>query len=517
MGIPKKLKNRSYEELQRLDQDTRKAMAEWGKKDLYYLTREILGYDLLCERIHSPICAFLVNFGLRLKMLLEPRGTYKSTICCIGLPIFILLNNPNATILIASADLDRGRKWIANIKAVYEHCKKFRALYPEHINKDAGCWVDDRITVRTRDDYRVQVPSISIASPDQIKTGDHFYFIIIDDAVVEENSQTKLMRDRVINFIKLCFSLAERKGVIILSGTRYHYGDAHGYFMGRGRKEMLEFLKKNGVLDEKVNTFEVLMKSVYDPELYNNSIRVNQFPEVFTDAELLEIEFQQGPYIFNAQYQLSTVSGTRRIFHKEWFNYYKPEDIYDEMGRRKPMYIIILGDPGAGMSKEASKTAFLTFGVQGEKINLLDRRSGRWSPDEVLENIVDLQFTFNPHFFGIESIAFQQWIKRALDEYTKNQGVGRINIQDLIANRGSLTQEYMILGIVPYFSQGRVFIDPTFEDFEEQFTQYPDVDFIDYVRAMSYLPDVIPLASSHSHSRPRIFNYYEPDSDLTGR
>jgi predicted phage terminase large subunit-like protein len=503
-------------------------MRELGKKDLFYLAHDILGYDLLVERIHDPICNFVTDTDTLLEILLYPRGSFKSSLVCIALPIFILLNDPDTTILLGCADLDSANKWIYYIKQHYERNPLFRALYPNHVNKGPGTWLEDRIVVATRKDFTKQAPSIMSASIEQIRTGYHYIHIILDDISTEINSQSDLGRNSGVKFIKLCMSLAERKkrSKIILSGTRYHDEDANGYFVGKGQAEMIEFLKKSGVVGN-ASSFVVMQKAVYDPTEYSQGIRHNLFPEIYTDEELLEIEFIQGPLIFNSQYQLDPVTGDRQYWKKEWFvdNIYKKSDIEDSFGVQKPMFIVTLNDPGAGFTTQASDTAFVTLGIpDDQKIYLLDARKGQWDTDEVLQQIVNIWMSFRPNIFGMEQIGFQKWIKRALDEYTQRMGIGLIPITELKANKGQETAEYTVLSTVSYFSQGRVRIMlPEHEDFMKQFLRWPSTGKRDYVRAWSYINDVIPNDRALSRMRqgstqPRIFSYYEPEEDsITGR
>ena len=507
-------------DIESINREVADQMRALALRDPYYFIKEILGYDKLVERIHSDWCQFLTDPNEPLRGLLTPRESFKSTISCVGIPLWYLLKNPNTSIFLGGADLGRGRKWINNIKLVYEKCQLFRKLFPDHVNNATGAWLADEITVATRTDYKVQVPSIRIGSPDQMKTGDHYKIIIIDDAVVEENSGTKDMCDKTIDFIQRCFFLGEGNDVRIhLTGTRYSKHDAYGYFMGKGKKELDAFLEKAGLSKHgNVKTFDFRVEPVYEPNAYKQGVRVNQFPELFTNEALLMKEFSMNPWVFATQMQLDPISDITKPFKQEWKQYFVDKDIYDGMGRRRSMYIIVLCDPAEGKSADASKTAFIVLGIDTQgKIFILETRTNKYTPDEILDNIIDIQMTYRPNYFGIEEIGFQVWIEKALNEYVKGQGLGHINIQSLPANRGTFTKRQAIMGMFNYFSQMRIWLRPEQIELIDQLETYPeDMESDDLLRALSYLP-FVETNGINLQQNERVWNYLQVDNPLTGR
>ena len=55
-------------------------LAKRGKDDLYFLAKEVLNYDRMRPRPHQELTDFLDNSKKRTKLVLMPRGSFKSTV-----------------------------------------------------------------------------------------------------------------------------------------------------------------------------------------------------------------------------------------------------------------------------------------------------------------------------------------------------------------------------------------------------------------------------------------------------
>ena len=99
---------------------------EWAKRkaksDFYFFCNKVLGYDLMVPHVHEEMCNFLVHDIERdqneqaTKILLEARGTFKSTIGTIAYPLWRLVKNPNLTILLNNEKLSRVTDFLRSIK-----------------------------------------------------------------------------------------------------------------------------------------------------------------------------------------------------------------------------------------------------------------------------------------------------------------------------------------------------------------------------------------------------------------
>jgi hypothetical protein len=104
-----------------------------GRGSLMYLAREVLGYSRIEDGVHGKLVDLLSN-GRRRKLVLLPRGSFKSSIATISYSIWRLLNDVNLRILIDSEVLDNSERFVGQIK---KHLRdvSFTSLYGEMIDR----------------------------------------------------------------------------------------------------------------------------------------------------------------------------------------------------------------------------------------------------------------------------------------------------------------------------------------------------------------------------------------------
>ncbi len=192
------------------------------------------------ERTHREIVDLLTSV-YKYKLILLPRGGFKTSICTIGYSIWRLARNPNLRVLIDSKTEDRSQGILSGIK---EHCEfndKFREVYGNW--KNIPGWQESSITLPYRTTPRKE-PSIDTGGVDAPKTGGHYDLIIADDLHDERNIDTEWMRNKVKLHYKTLFPLLEPEGEIIIVGTRWHYDDLYNYILTNERVTKWPFLAK---------------------------------------------------------------------------------------------------------------------------------------------------------------------------------------------------------------------------------------------------------------------------------
>ena len=171
--------------LAKLTLSKRRALA-----DFYYFCKYVLGYDKMVPHVHKEMCAFIANGVLRSRtermrrLLLEPRGTYKTTVGAICLPLWLLAHNPNTTILITMEEFSKSKKRLKEIEGHITTNEKFKALFGDwNADKKRGYrWSEQRIDVATRTKMG-GAPSLEVSSTERSDTGNHFNIVICDDLV----------------------------------------------------------------------------------------------------------------------------------------------------------------------------------------------------------------------------------------------------------------------------------------------------------------------------------------------
>jgi hypothetical protein len=196
------------------------------KSSLFALTKYGLGYDLLSEKTHGPICKMLES-PTNKKLLVIPRGCFKSTLASISYPIWLLLNDFNHRILLDSELYTNSSKFLREIKGHLES-KHITDLFGEF--KTDFNWNESEITIKQRTKIYKE-SSITCSGIGAQKTSQHYSIIIADDMNSPDNSLSTELREKVISHYRLYISLLEPGGTIVVIGTRYSQGDLIGHIL----------------------------------------------------------------------------------------------------------------------------------------------------------------------------------------------------------------------------------------------------------------------------------------------
>ena len=81
------------------DNQTVLELARKGRDDLFWLCKNVLGYDRVRQKPHQELITWINRSKKRTKLILMPRGSFKSSVITIGHTIQKIIQNPNIRIL----------------------------------------------------------------------------------------------------------------------------------------------------------------------------------------------------------------------------------------------------------------------------------------------------------------------------------------------------------------------------------------------------------------------------------
>lgn len=220
-----------YEKIQSLPPDEQEIavnyyLRESAKKSLFYTARNILGYSEINVRTHGDVIKTLELDNKR-KLIVMPRGSFKSSICSVAYPIWMLLRNPNLRILLDGELYTNSKNFLREIKL---HLKSVKLTKMFGNFENRSCWSEGEIIINQRDKV-LKEASITASGIGSEKTGQHFDLIIMDDLNSPSNSQTQEGRDKVIQHYRYNISILEPNGIMVVVGTRYSELDVIGYIL----------------------------------------------------------------------------------------------------------------------------------------------------------------------------------------------------------------------------------------------------------------------------------------------
>ncbi len=427
------------------------ADAEKGMEDLYHFNKNILDYQDMDEEVHGPLCDFLYG-GKRQKLIMMPRGTFKSTLTTIGFGLHNVVLDGNIRILIASEKLSNAQKFLNEIKGHIEGNEYFRLCYGElDKNKKDDTWNNSEIIVATRN-KNMKEPTISTAGIDVTKVGMHYDLIIVDDPVSSSNVTSRDQIEKTLDWYKLLLSLLEPTGRLVVIGTRWDYGDLYGTLQEPPFKDLFDFyIKKAEWVDEETGQIKYL------------------FPARLTREFLEQQKIIQGTYIYSCQYQNDPVPTENATFKPEWFKYYIDDDL-----RRKNLNIFITVDPAISLENAADFTVFVVCGIdEFNNMYVLQIVREKMLPKDIVDKLFDLQRTWNATSVGIETIAFQKTLKYQIQDEMRQQSFF-FSLVEL--KHQDKAKEARIRGLQPRYENGTIFHkkgDIMNEELEHELLRFP--------------------------------------------
>lgn len=461
---------------QRID---REIVLEDQLGDLYYFNNSVLYYKEMAESPHRLMCDSVLNGGRR-QLHLWPRGHFKSSMITVGYVIYQICKNPNIRILISNANLQNAKSFLREIKGHFERNEKLRSIIGDQVNREDK-WTDSEIIVKGRS-KNLKEPTIQVAGVGQSLVSQHYDLIIPDDIVNTESVNTPEQIEKTKIWFKLCLSLLDPSGEVVVIGTRYHFDDLYAWLI----KEHPEYHPQ--------------VHSCYDEQ--GEPI----FPSRFTKEVLDEIKKAQGSYLFSTQYLNSPVDDENAKFKKSNFKYL--EQLPD-----KQFFTTMTVDRAYSLNKTADYTGITVRKKDQENFRYIPyAKRNRYSEGELVNKIFDLKDYYKVDKIGIEQNAFQFTLRPILEEEMRRRNA----FFEVVEIKSRASKIARIEGLVPYFESGSVYFigDPKeFVDLEDELLRFPMAGHDDILDSLA-MNDDEEMAGGARINRPKKQRVYDP---VTGR
>ena len=196
------------------------------------------------------------------QMILWPRGLFKTSSVVVYITQMIL-NYPNVRICFLTGGDRLAQRQLERIKRVFEKpTKRFALLFPEYclvskqvkrreVNADTGKtvtvldWQDvsakignaHEFTVPCRTNDTFAEPTFAISTARSVKAGSHYDAIFIDDLVNETNFRSSKLLTKCYDDYIAISPLLEPTGYMVVTGTRYTFGDTYELIQENAREE----------------------------------------------------------------------------------------------------------------------------------------------------------------------------------------------------------------------------------------------------------------------------------------
>jgi phage terminase large subunit-like protein len=326
---------------------------------------------------HLDLCQFLMSED-NYQLIIWPRGHQKSTILAYWCAWHII-NNPDTTILYASATSDLTEKQINFIKNILT-CEVSRKYWPELLQPEEGkreLWraMEFAVDHWKRKDEVIRYPTCKGTGVGGNITGFHADVVILDDLVVMENAETKTGREDVRRSYSLYNSILNPNGKIKGIGTRYHPEDLYNDLMNAAEEV---FDDKGKVIEEK-SMFTVMQAVVEKDGEFLWPRRPRQDGKWFgfdkSTLSKIKANYLDKAQFFAQYYNDPSDPSNKKI---ENFLYYERENVKIGVGGKlfvgsSAVNVYAAIDIAATMTDRSDYTAIVVIGMSGDhKVFVLD-------------------------------------------------------------------------------------------------------------------------------------------------
>lgn len=494
--------------------------------DLYFLCKHVLGYELMEEEVHGDLTRYVETLlpnhpddyvfpemfegkGLedsydarkRNMLILMPRGTFKSSVVTIGFSLQIILNEPNARILIDSETSAKAKAFLSEIKGHLETNQDYRGVfhaihgvYPDGVstrrNKDL-LWTNTEVVLacRTRP---LKEPSIMVSGIDKSINGMHYDYIIGDDLHSEKNVTNADQIQQVKDHWRLLYSLLDPGKVLIIIGTRWHFVDLY-----------------QEILDNHRDDYNVIIRRAIRPD------GTAFFPQRLPLEELEKIKQKQGTAHFSNQYQNEPISADDATFKREYMTRREWDIVKD-----RPIHWYLMVDPSFE-GPYSDRAALVIAGMDYQRdLYLRHVLAKKMNYSQIIDAIFDLNNRYQPKAIGIKIVASAKSLMYSLNSEQKTRGVW-LPVRELRDSKN--TKEERIRALAPYYEFGHAFHlkdCPQLLDAEEELLRFPVGQYDDIIDAYASVLELATPPSpkpSQRQDRDRPSGpAYKPRSYITG-
>lgn len=195
--------------------------ARRGLTDLFFFNKFIIEnrpdrQKMLVPHVHGEWTEWHKNSKSRIKMILVPRNTFKSTFFTVGWTLQRIAKNRNIRVLIANATLANSRRFLGDIQANIRENEGFKMLYGEMYDPKLK-WNEDEVVISGRG-LGIREATVTAIGVGGNLVSQHYDIIVADDLVNYENSMTRYQADKVIDWWKRSLSLLEPDGEMLIIG-----------------------------------------------------------------------------------------------------------------------------------------------------------------------------------------------------------------------------------------------------------------------------------------------------------
>lgn len=322
------------------------------------------------------------------KLVLWPRGSFKSQVFNVGHAAWLIAGSPNLRILVCSETSRQAKKFVQETMKIVES-EWFKELFGDHTQGEwkpgSGVFTS---SLRTR--RGVKDPTLCASGVGEVQTGSHWDVVFMDDICSQENTKTPESIESLWTWFgeiqaQLDPGILSPDGKTVWGGKLFMIGTLHHYSDIYCRIMKDEELSKD---------FEISRHAWSDPVVDPSKSEAEApatlfFPGRMTRGFVASQRRTMPPRLYACFYENRPTTGEQQLFRPEYFRTIPDANIPSSV------WTYILSDfafiADEKKKKRADRTAFWVVSVDCNRVAyVLDCVIGRWKPSDSVRVACDL-------------------------------------------------------------------------------------------------------------------------------
>jgi len=495
-----------------------------ARTDLFWLCQYILGFDKVTPHVHGPMIAHLQQFdiqgqdvlqpdntflytppavdpvkilaGSRRRLLLAPRGWYKTSVNVVAHSIQWVLNYPDITMHLIHASQELIEFMMILIKEKFHHNPAMRYFFPEFCPPERKKeWGSRQYFDTPARRHFTQAPTISVGGIESTRAGMHYHVLKFTDIVDEKNTTTKELCQKVIyNYGMYRNLLVSPNYWIDIEGTRYNYSDLYGRiideWLKQEKKEFQCFVMGCYEMDNGGDPCRFSPEELDLPYLLDSKgQKISRFPEEFPADKLEQMRTDPvtGEYLFACQ-QLNNPTAAEDDevpFPLKYLRWKTPDALKHVQMEQYVITVDLAEEP----SKRSDNTCITVCGWDRfGRCYVVDVHLGKFLPETTIGHIFSMYLKWKPVRVDIEETGFTRGLKPSIQRRSEMTGVW-IPFS-FIKRDPRMSKQERILSLQPWYKNGLITFSEDLPDYvkdhlKHELTRFPRYRYDDLLDTLA--------------------------------
>jgi hypothetical protein len=376
------------------------------------------------------------------KLILWPRGSFKSQFITIAYAAWMIAKDPNIRILICSEVSRQAQKFVSEVMKIIDS-QWFKDRFGVHKGKQwkegSGVFYS---ALRTR--QGIKDPTLAAAGVGEVQTGAHWDLVIMDDVCSQENTKTPEAIESLWGWFGEVQSQLDPGTRLLMIGTLHHYADIY-----------CKIIKDENI----AKTFEISKHAWADPIVDPLGDEPTElfFPSRLTRAFVADRKLKQVPRLYACFYENRPQTGESQLFKPEYFRVIEDKDIPSAVWTYILTDFAFIGEDKK--NQRSDRTAFWVVSLDCNRVAYVrDFVVGRWKPSDSCRIVCDLWSLYQQidcKAVSVEKVTHKELLLSLFEEIRRQTFVRPQFVE--IEGRNQEIKDIRIEAAEPRFRRGDIY------------------------------------------------------------